>query len=258
MAKFNSNGITIDYDDTGSGRPVVLLHGFAANRHNNWRISGWYRALEKAGYRVIAADARGHGRSDKPTDPQDYGPQAIAGDVINLLDHLELEQADLFGYSMGGRNAAWLLSQYPQRFGAVVIGGTGVNLLNVQEAKDWETQGYRLTADNKPRSSLAFPGLEPFLKQAVRFGGRPAALSACLLGAFPSMSRADFDGVDTPALVICGEKDRVSGSPEPLAASIPNARAAVARGKNHMTAIADSFVKSCVLDFLGEQRKLAA
>ena len=63
-------------------------------------MTGWTRTLRRAGYRVIAPDARGHGRSDKPTDREDYAPEMMGGDVLRLMDHLDIGEAALFGYSM--------------------------------------------------------------------------------------------------------------------------------------------------------------
>ena len=70
MPAFDVNGLKIVYDDVGEGDPILLLHGFAADKATNWKLTGWYRLLTKSGFRVIAADARGHGRSDKPTEPE--------------------------------------------------------------------------------------------------------------------------------------------------------------------------------------------
>ena len=79
MYTFESKGFEIAFDDDGEGDPIILLHGFAADRRTNWKLTGWSKLLQKAGFRVIAPDARGHGRSDKPTDPKDYAPEGIAG-----------------------------------------------------------------------------------------------------------------------------------------------------------------------------------
>ena len=90
MATFTADGLKIAYDDIGEGDAIFLLHGFAADRKTNWRLTGWYKLLEDAGFRVIAADARGHGRSDKPSEPEAYAPEGIAGDAIRLMDHLNI------------------------------------------------------------------------------------------------------------------------------------------------------------------------
>jgi pimeloyl-ACP methyl ester carboxylesterase len=249
---FRSDGVRIAYDDVGQGTPIVLLHGFSANRRLNWRLPGWYETLNAAGYRVIAFDARGHGQSDKPADVEAYRPEGIAGDAIRLMDHLGLRKATLFGYSMGGRNAAWLLARHRGRFDGVVIGGAGLNLLAPADARRWAARGYALTADNERTESLAIPALVPLYRRVTRRGGRMGAFAACLLGAFPSMSAREFEKVRTPVLVACGGKDTLAGSPIPLAASIPGARAVVVPGRTHLSAITDPFFKGAVIGFLGQ------
>ena len=251
MYTFDSQGFEIAYDDDGDGDPIVLLHGFAADRRNNWRLTGWTRLLTKAGFRVIAPDARGHGRSDKPNDPKHYAPAGIAGDVLRLMDHLDIDKADLFGYSMGGRNAGWLLSKHWRRFNSVVIGGTGLNLLQVDDPGKWTSRGFKLTADNKKTESLAIPSMVPLYEKVTKLGGRGGALSACLLGSFPSLPEEAFARVRTPALVIAGARDTVAGSPIPLAESIPGARAVIVPGRSHLSCITDSFFKGAVMGFLG-------
>lgn len=251
MYTFESKGFAIAYDDDGDGDPVILLHGFGADRRNNWRLTGWTRLLMNSGFRVIAPDARGHGRSAKPTDPKDYAPQGIAGDVLRLMDHLEIDKADLFGYSMGGRNAGWLLSKHWRRFNSVVIGGTGLNLLAVDDPKKWTSRGFKMTADNKKSDSLAVPVMVPLYEKVSKLGGRAGALSACLLGSFPGLPEEAFAKVRTPALVIAGSRDTVAGSPIPLAESIPGARAVIVPGRSHLSCITDSFFKGAVMGFLG-------
>jgi pimeloyl-ACP methyl ester carboxylesterase len=251
---FQADGLNLAYDDVGEGEPIVLLHGFAADSRLNWKLTGWYDALAGAGYRVLALDARGHGRSARPADVEAYRPAGIAGDAVRLLDHLGLRRACLLGYSMGGRNAAWLLAHHGRRFRAVVIGGAGLNLLAPAEARRWAKRGYALTADNEKTESLAIPAMVPLYRRAVRRGGRTGALAACLMGAFPNMAKREFAKVRTPALVACGSKDTLSGSPIPLAASIPGAKAVLIPGRNHLSAVGDPFFKGAVLGFLGCHR----
>jgi pimeloyl-ACP methyl ester carboxylesterase len=239
MNYFDSNGFRIAYDDVGTGYPIILLHGFAIDRRQNWKLTGWTRTLVRAGYRVISPDARGHGRSDKPTDPADYVPEGIAGDVVRLMDHLGIRQAALFGYSMGGRNAAWLLSNKQSRFSAVVIAGTGENLLT--------------NDDNRDTESLAMPRMVPIYERVSKFGGRAGALSACLLGSFPSINPGHFSKVRTPVLVIAGSRDTTAGSPYPLADAIPKAKAVVVPGRSHVSVLTDGFFRGAVLGFLGDR-----
>lgn len=250
---FESDGLRIAYDDLGDGEPIILLHGFAAERRLNWRATGWYDLLARAGFRVIAPDARGHGQSAKPTEPEAYRPAGIAGDTIRLMNHLKLRKVNLFGYSMGGRNAGWLLHKYPARFLSGIIGGAGLNLLKVDDPDEWESRGFRLTADNRKTKSLAIPSMENLYRKASAKGGRLGALAACLLGSFPSIPFEAFAKVKAPVLVICGEKDTTSGSPIPLAEAIPGAKAVLIPGKSHVSAMADPFFKGAVLGFLGNR-----
>lgn len=253
MGRFISAGFKIAFDDTGEGDPIILLHGFAADKRTNWRLTGWYKTLQSAGFRVIAPDSRGHGQSDKPTEPKAYAPEGIAGDIVRLMDHLNIERADMLGYSMGGRNLAWLLTGHCDRVRSAVIAGTGLNLLQTKDAKKWQARGYQLTADNTKSDSLAVPAMTPLYRGATKLGGRAGALSACLLGSFPSLPAASFAAVNIPVLVIAGSRDTVAGSPIPLAASIPHAKAVIVPGKTHLSVIADAFFKGAVLGFLGNR-----
>ena len=254
MPFFEVDGLRLAYDDVGEGDPILLLHGFAADRLSNWKLTGWYRLLTSCGFRVIAADARGHGRSDKPTEPGDYAPEGIAADSIRLLDHLDIEWADFFGYSMGGRNVAWLLTAHAERIRSAVIAGAGINVLAKRDATRWQKRGYKLTGDNEKTESLAVPAMVPVYKRATRLKGLAGSLSACLLGSFASLPAKAFAEVDVPTLVIAGSRDTVAGSPIPLARSIPGAEAVVVPGRSHLSVINDAFFKGAVLGFLGDRR----
>lgn len=118
-AVFDSNGVEIHYVSAGEGEPVVLLHGWMSD------VSMWGRldtnpATEQ--YQLIAVDLRGHGKSDKPHDPEQYGPE-MAEDVVRLLDHLELKKAHLIGYSMGAIVAGKIAATHPDRVLSIVYGG---------------------------------------------------------------------------------------------------------------------------------------
>ena len=100
---FDSDGVRVAYFDEGQGEAVVLLHGFATSSEEMWTrmplaTTQFVSALK--GYRVLAVDFRGHGKSDKPHDPKMYGKE-LAEDVVRLLDHLKIKKAHVVGYSMG-------------------------------------------------------------------------------------------------------------------------------------------------------------
>src|SRR5262245_37410498 len=95
------DGTEIAYTVSGSGPDVLLLHGFAADHRVNWVEPGVVDALVDGGHRVIAYDARGHGASGKPHDPDAYAHDAMPRDATTLLDHLDVTTVDVVGYSMG-------------------------------------------------------------------------------------------------------------------------------------------------------------
>src|SRR5271169_4887320 len=96
MKHFSSyDGSDMAYLDEGVGRVVVLLHGFASDHRGNWVATGVVAALVAAHRRVIAPDARGHGRSARPLEPESYDDNAMVKDVIALLDDLGVLEVDL-------------------------------------------------------------------------------------------------------------------------------------------------------------------
>lgn len=109
----DANGVKIRYVERGAGEPIVLLHGGTSSL-DSWIERGVVGNLEKD-FRVIAFDARGHGKSDKPRDPSAYGRQQ-ALDVVRILDALGIPRAHIVGFSLGGSTVAQLLTLHPERF----------------------------------------------------------------------------------------------------------------------------------------------
>jgi pimeloyl-ACP methyl ester carboxylesterase len=101
MATFQSGSYHLAYDDmsglSNDAGVALLVHGFASNRAENWRRLGWYGALSRAGYRLVALDLRGHGESERPQDVGAYDREQMAGDILALMDHLNLSRANLIG-----------------------------------------------------------------------------------------------------------------------------------------------------------------
>lgn len=120
---FDSDGVKIRYVTEGKGVPVVLIHGWMGDAGTWGRVEKGEVKLKAAdGFRVIALDCRGHGKSDKPHDPAKYGP-AMADDVVRLLDHLKIDKAHLLGYSSGAFIAGRVVATHPDRVLGVVYGG---------------------------------------------------------------------------------------------------------------------------------------
>lgn len=121
MPFFENEGVKIHYEVEGNGPDLIMIHGFAANIEINWRLTNWIKALKESN-RLILVDCRGDGKSDKPTDPAQYGKKMME-DMVKLMDHLSIEKANFFGYSMGGSITFGLLLHEPNRVKSVILGG---------------------------------------------------------------------------------------------------------------------------------------
>jgi pimeloyl-ACP methyl ester carboxylesterase len=113
-----AGGVTLRGDVAGEGPAVVLLHGLTATRR--YVVMG-SRALERSGHRVLAYDARAHGKSDPAADPEDYGYGRLARDLLAVLDARGIERAVLAGASMGAHTLTAFALAHPGRVSALVI-----------------------------------------------------------------------------------------------------------------------------------------
>jgi pimeloyl-ACP methyl ester carboxylesterase len=249
MPSFTHDGVEIAFLDEGEGEPIVLVHGFASNKEINWIGPGWVSALTRAGRRAIALDDRGHGASTKLYDPAAYHSALMAEDVRALLDHLGLKRADVFGYSMGARIAAYLALAHPDRVRAVVLGGLGIRLVEGVGLPDTIADGLEAPS----LADVADPTARLFRAFAEQTKSDLGALAACLRGSRQTLSRAEVGRIAVPVLVAVGSEDPIAGSPLELAALIPGARAFVIPGRDHMLAVGDRTFKSAVLDFLAQR-----
>jgi pimeloyl-ACP methyl ester carboxylesterase len=254
MAQFTSGGLRLAFDDIrphgGETGAVVLVHGFATNREENWRRLGWLGAFERKGWRTAALDLRGHGESDKPHDPALYGRDAMAGDVIALMDHLGLGRADLMGYSMGAHLAMAVAMAHPERVNHLVLGGVGKRLLDgggpAPDAAMTMSQAMR--ADDV--SSIADPTLKGFRQFAENQGEDRLALAACGEGRGTPITADDLARIAAPTVVIAGALDKIAGDPQVLADAIPGARCVTLPACDHFSAIPHALFKAAVFDFL--------
>src|SRR4051812_32244614 len=108
----------LDVHDAGEGTPVVLLHGLSAT--HRYVVMG-SRSLERSGHDVLAYDARGHGASDPAADPEAYTYEALADDLLGVLDEEGIERAVLAGSSMGGHTAIRVALEHPERVAGLAI-----------------------------------------------------------------------------------------------------------------------------------------
>src|SRR5499433_1741438 len=130
VGKENSGNIELYYEDHGSGKPVILIHGYPLSG------ASWERqvpVLLKAGYRVITYDRRGFGKSSQPTEGYNY--DTFAEDLHKLVTQLKLRDFVLVGFSMGGGEIARYFGKYGSKgaSNAVIIGGVPPFLLKTAD-----------------------------------------------------------------------------------------------------------------------------
>ncbi len=243
------DGLSIAYELVGQGEPVLLVHGFASSRAQNWRATGWYDALTAAGRTVIAMDCRGHGQSDKPTDPALYDYMLMAGDVLTVLDAAGAGPADIIGYSMGGHLGLITLMEHPGILRRLVVGGVGETYLHGAFRSRFAIADALLEPD---ASRITDPVQKSFRAFADQPGKDRNALAACMRGERKVYSAAELALSTRPSLIVCGENDMISGPPGPLAAALHDGRAVTIPGRDHMSAVGDKLTKQSVLAFLAE------
>lgn len=253
MHFFNSDGVRLAYVDIpaheGEGRPVILVHGFASNHAVNWANTLWTTTLARAGRRVIALDNRGHGQSEKLYEPEAYHSHVMAEDVRRLMDHLDLAEADVIGYSMGARITAHLALRHPERVRSAVLGGLGIHLvegvgLPLGIADAMEAPSLDVLTDPMQRMFRAF---------AEQTKSDLRALAACIRGSRQTLTREEVMSITLPVLVAVGTNDPIAGSPHELAALLPRGRALDIPGRDHNLAVGDKVHKQGVVAFLAEQ-----
>jgi non-heme chloroperoxidase len=215
----NSTPIDLYYEDHGTGKPVILIHGYPLNG------ASWEKqvaALLAAGHRVITYDRRGFGNSSQPTIGYDY--DTFADDLRALITQLELRDVALVGFSMGGGEVARYIGKYGSNGvrKAVIISGVPPYLLDSVPRSVFDGLEAAAKADR-----YAFFGefFKNFYNTDVLLGKRVSqqAVDASMAvatrsSAFATVAciptwytdfRADLDRLTIPTLVMHGDQDRI-------------------------------------------------
>lgn len=248
MPAFSNGSVEIAFLDEGQDEPIVLVHGFASSKEVNWVAPGWVATLTGAGRRVIALDNRGHGASSKLYDPTDYHTNKMANDVRALMRHLDVERADVMGYSMGARIAAFLALEHPAMVRSLVLGGLGVHLVEGVGLPE----SIAVALEAPALADVTDPQGRMFRAFADQTKSDRRALAACIRGSRQVLTREQAASIRTPTLIGVGTRDPVAGSAEQLAALMPHAKALPIRNRDHMLAVGDKVFKTGVIEFLKE------
>lgn len=242
------DGTRIAYTARGAGPAVLLLHGFGADHELNWGAPGVIDALLDSGRRVIAIDARGHGASGKPHDPDRYAGDTMVRDAQAVLDHLGVGSVDVVGYSMGSMVAARLVPDEP-RTRSLVLGGVGETVIPPRSGgSNPEAIAGALVADD-PESIGTVTG-RAFREFADATGADREALAA-LSRSTSLRYPVRFDAITVPTLVIAGTGDTLIRSPDVLAERLPSARLRMVKG-DHLGAPYHRDFRRAIVEFLDE------
>lgn len=262
MPYFDNDGIKIYYEIEGEGPPVVLIHGSGLNLENSWKPINWVETL-KDNYRLILLDCRGHGKSDKPHDDSYYG-QKMNDDVIKLMDHLSIEKANFFGYSMGAYIIFRLLSKKSEIFISAILGGFVLTLDYKEFSKDNEraqvmikriVEAFRAEGIKHVKDPMARA-----FRQAMGSGDNDVlALAAAQLGsleewsgimASPDQIRESLKNIKVPVMTVVGSNEMLKGDKTLIAQLLPDACHFQIQGKDHLTVVQDPKFHMVVKAFL--------
>jgi len=272
VGKENSTSIHLYYEDHGAGQPVVLIHGYPLSS------ASWEKQVPQllaAGYRVIAYDRRGFGKSSQPTTGYNY--DTFAADLHKLVTHLKLRDFVIVGFSMGGGEVARYIGKYGSKdvSKAVIIGGIPPYLLKTSDNLEG-VDGSVFAGIEKAVAADRYAFFSEFFKnfyntdvhlgkrvseQAIQASWNTAAIASATasLACVPTWHedfRADVAKIDVPTLVIHGDSDRIV----PLAAAgqrtaklIPGAELVVIKEGPHNVAWTHAEqVNSALLNFLAK------
>lgn len=274
VGRENSGNIDLYYEDHGSGKPVVLIHGYPLNG------ASWEKqvpVLLKAGYRVITYDRRGFGKSSQPTTGYDY--DTFAEDLRKLVTSLELRDFALVGFSMGGGEVARYLGKYGSEGvrKAVILSGVPPYLLKAPD----NPEGVDLSVFQGIEKAVVadrYAFFTDFYKnfyntdvllgtrvsdQAVQASwnvaaGASATASLACVSTWYTDFRKDLARIDVPTLVMHGDADRIL----PIAASglrtgklIKGARFVLVKGGPHAIGWTHAdIVNPELVGFLGQEK----
>jgi non-heme chloroperoxidase len=225
VGKENSGNIDLYYEDHGSGKPVVLIHGYPLSG------ASWEKqvpVLLDAGHRVITYDRRGFGKSSQPTTGYTY--DNFAEDLHKLVSQLELRDFALVGFSMGGGEVARYLGKYGSKgvSKAVILAGVPPFLLKTSDNPEG-VDGSVFEGIQKAVAADRYAFFTEFFKnfyntdlllgkrvsqQAVQASwnvaaGASATASLACVPSWHEDFRKDLSRIDVPTLVIHGDADRI-------------------------------------------------
>lgn len=261
-----NNGVRIYFELEGSGPPLVLAHGISGSLED-WREFGWVDEL-KDRYQLILVDARGHGRSDKPHEPDAYRLPHQAMDHIAVLDSVGIEGTHFMGFSMGGLVSLAAAIYTPERCKLFMMGGTqpyarDERLLKTGLPIPKPLEGMP-DADNPVDELLASGGedwvaffeanmaVSPEMKKRL-IENDYVAVRARFAAIYERDLSRHLHSAQMPGLIYMGEEEPSYGGAKQLAEQLPNAEFVAFPGLNHFDMLTQiELVLPVILRFLSQ------
>ena len=233
MAKARLNGIEIDYEATGRGRPVILSHGYGATR----RMWNGQHATLGDRYRLVTWDMRGHGQTESLPDAAQYSLALTVGDIRALLQSLGARRAVVGGLSLGGYVSLAFYLAHPEMVEALVICDSGPGFRKAEARATWNRRAHERAAALEARGLEALGGRSAEVRQALTYHRSAQGLAHAARGMLAQVDGHVIDGLASifvPTLIIVGDRDEpFVGACEYMAKKIPNARLEVIAGAGH-------------------------
>ncbi|MFT8362529.1 MAG: 2-succinyl-6-hydroxy-2,4-cyclohexadiene-1-carboxylate synthase [Sporolactobacillus sp.] len=247
--KVTVNQVVYHLTSEGNGTPLVLLHGFSGS------VQTWTPLIRDfaASHRVICIDLLGHGGTDHPPDACRYTMDKQTSDLLAILDHLQIHQTALLGYSMGGRTALSFACSYPERIRRLVLESASPGLKTVEQRRRRRQRDEHLAAQIIDNGIVSFADywariplfasqatLPETVKQVIRNErlsnsaiGLAGSLRGMGTGAQPSLW-PKLTGLHLPTLLITGGNDsKFCGIAREMSGQLPLNRTAVVDGCGH-------------------------
>jgi 3-oxoadipate enol-lactonase len=218
--------VALAASDDGDGAPVVLLHGLSATRR--YVVMG-STALQRAGHRVIAYDARGHGASTPAPAPDGYGYEQLGGDLLAVLDELGLARAVLAGSSMGAHTILRVALDVPERVAGLVVitpaydpveldGEARLRRYDALAAglRDGGVEGYLAAYDVARLPEAWRASVATFVRQSIARHEHPTAVADALRVVPRSRPFEDLhalEQIECPAVVVASRDEADPGHP---------------------------------------------
>jgi len=250
MAYLDRDGVRLFYEVSGSGRPVLLTHGYSATAEM-WR--GQVAALAER-HQVIVWDMRGHGQSDSPDDPAAYSEEATVADMAAILDACGADRAVVGGLSLGGYMSLSFNLTHTDRVAALMLFDTGPGFKKDEARADWNAMAERYAHSFEKRGFEALGGSAEVRVSTHRSPQGLANAARGMLSQRDGSVITSLPEIAVPTLVLVGADDQpfLAGT-DYMAAKIPKANKVVLENAGHASNIDQpAAFNAAVLDFLSE------